>query len=64
VVTEKLHESRKVYICSTCGLGYDDILVAYACEYHRQYGEPSTGLPPSKKLGTSLRPDYVLSEEL
>lgn|GEM_PF-952452 len=45
VVTEKLHERRNVYICSTCGLGYDDILIAYACEqYHRQYGEPSTDI--------------------
>jgi hypothetical protein len=45
VVTEKLHECRNVYICSTCGLGYDDILIAYACEqYHRQYGESSTDI--------------------
>jgi len=45
VVTEKLHERRIIYICSICGLGYDDILIAYACEqYHRQYGEPSTDI--------------------
>jgi len=45
VVTEKLHERRTIYICSTCGLGYDDILIAYACEeYHRQYEEPSTDI--------------------
>jgi hypothetical protein len=45
VVTEKLHDRGKVYICSTCGLGYDDILIAYACEqYHRQYAGPSTDI--------------------
>ena len=45
VVTEKLHERREIYICSTCGLGYDDILIAYACEqYHRQYRESSTDI--------------------
>ena len=45
LVTETLHESRKVYICNTSGLGYDDILLAYACErYHREYGDPSTDI--------------------
>ncbi|MGA3108284.1 MAG: hypothetical protein ABSD99_02340 [Candidatus Bathyarchaeia archaeon] len=45
VVTETLHERRRVYACSTCGLGYDDILIAYACEqYHRQCGEASTDI--------------------
>ena len=45
VVVEKLHERIKVYVCSNCGLGYDDILIAYACEqYHRQYGESSTDI--------------------
>jgi hypothetical protein len=34
VVTETLHERRKVYACSTCGLGYDDVLLAYACEQY------------------------------
>jgi hypothetical protein len=45
VVLEKLHARREIYVCSTCGLGYDDILIAYACEqYHRQYGESSTDI--------------------
>ena len=63
VVIEKLHERAKVYICGTCGLGYDDILIAYACEqYHRQYGEPSTDIvkraiyrpPPLEKARKEL----------
>ena len=45
VVLEKLHERREIYVCSICVLGYDDILIAYACEqYHRQYGESSTDI--------------------
>ena len=38
LIREELHDCRKVYICS-CGLGYDDMLIAYACdEYIRTHG--------------------------
>lgn len=38
LIREELHDGRKVYICS-CGLGYDDMLIAYACdEYIRTHG--------------------------
>jgi len=38
LVREETHEKKTIYICD-CGLGYDDILIAYACEeYKRQHG--------------------------
>lgn len=38
LIREEVHDGRTVYICS-CGLGYDDILIAYACdEYIRTHG--------------------------
>ena len=38
LIKEEVHDGKTVYICS-CGLGYDDILIAYACdEYKRTYG--------------------------
>ncbi len=38
LIREELHDGRKVYICS-CGLGYDDMLIAYACDdYIRTHG--------------------------
>ena len=37
LVREEIHEGRTVYLCS-CGLGYDDPLIAFACEeYARTY---------------------------
>lgn len=42
---EHIHDGKTIYICTVCGLGYDDILIAYACEeYFRQYGESSTDI--------------------
>lgn len=41
-MTEETLHGRPVFICE-CGLGYDDILLAYACEqYFRQYDQRST----------------------
>jgi hypothetical protein len=41
LIREEAHDGKKVYICS-CGLGYDDILIAYACdEYKRTHGVAS-----------------------
>jgi len=41
LVTEQLLDGRKVYVCN-CGLVYDDLLVAYACdEYYKTYGKLS-----------------------
>jgi hypothetical protein len=41
LIREETHEGKKVYICS-CGLGYEDILIAYACdEYVRTHGVTS-----------------------
>jgi hypothetical protein len=38
LVREEEHSGRMVYVCD-CGLGYDDILIAYACEeYKRTHG--------------------------
>ncbi|HMK82394.1 MAG TPA: hypothetical protein VK503_01625 [Candidatus Bathyarchaeia archaeon] len=38
MVREEIRGGRKIYICS-CGLGYDDILIAYACEdYFKTHG--------------------------
>ncbi len=38
LVREEIRGGRKIYICS-CGLGYDDILIAYACEdYSKTHG--------------------------
>jgi len=38
LIREEVHDGKTVYLCS-CGLGYDDILVAYACgEYKRTHG--------------------------
>lgn len=38
MVKEESRDGRVVYVCG-CGLGYDDILIAYACEeYNRKYG--------------------------
>lgn len=38
LVREEEHGGRTVYVCD-CGLGYGDLLVAYACEeYRRVYG--------------------------
>jgi len=45
VVTEQQHDGRTIFVCTKCGLGYDDILVAFACEeYFREYGESSTDI--------------------
>ena len=45
VVTEQAHEGRTIFVCTKCGLGYDDILVAFACEeYFREYGESCTDI--------------------
>ena len=41
MVTERVLGGRKVYVCD-CGLVYDDLLVAYACdEYYRTFGKLS-----------------------
>ena len=38
LVREETHNGKTIYFCN-CGLGYDDILVAYACEeYARTHG--------------------------
>jgi hypothetical protein len=38
LVREEVHNGGTIYVCD-CGLGYDDILVAYACgEYYRTHG--------------------------
>ena len=38
MVREERHNGKAIYFCN-CGLGYDDILVAYACEeYARTHG--------------------------
>jgi hypothetical protein len=38
LVREERQGNETVYICD-CGLGYDDILIAYACEeYRRTHG--------------------------
>jgi hypothetical protein len=35
------HEGRTIYVCDFCGLGYDDILLAYSCnEYCRTHNVP------------------------
>jgi len=45
MVTEQLRDGKTIYICTSCGLGYDDILIAFACEqYFREYGESSTDI--------------------
>ena len=35
LVREEKQDGRTIYICD-CGLGYDDILIAYACEEYRR----------------------------
>jgi hypothetical protein len=41
LVKEERHEGKTLYMCN-CGLGYEDILIAYACEeYARTYGANS-----------------------
>jgi len=41
LVAERVHEGKKIFICN-CGLGYDDILIAYACDdYRKTHGIPS-----------------------
>jgi len=38
LVREEVHNGKTIYVCN-CGLGYDDILVAYACgEYFLTHG--------------------------
>jgi hypothetical protein len=38
VVREETLNGKKIYVCN-CGLGYDDNLIAYACEeYFRMNG--------------------------
>jgi hypothetical protein len=38
LVREEVHDGKTVYVCK-CGLGYGDILIAYACEeYFRTHG--------------------------
>jgi hypothetical protein len=38
LVTEQERGGKTIYLCD-CGLGYGDILIAYACEeYRRMYG--------------------------
>lgn len=40
-IKEIKYEGRTVYVCDFCGLGYDDILLAYSCnEYCRTHGTP------------------------
>ena len=35
MVHEETHNGKKIHVCS-CGLGYEDSLIAYACEeYYR-----------------------------
>ena len=34
MVKEEIHGGKTIYICN-CGLGYDDILIAFACEDYR-----------------------------
>ena len=41
LVREEIHGGKTLYICD-CGLGYEDILIAYACEeYLRTHGVSS-----------------------
>ena len=41
LVTEQVHEGKKIFICN-CGFGYDDMLIAYACDdYYKTHGAPS-----------------------
>ncbi len=41
MVTEQVLDGKKVYVCN-CGLIYDDLLVAYACdEYYKAHGKLS-----------------------
>ena len=35
MVQEEKHDGKTIYICD-CGLGYDDMLIAYACEEYRR----------------------------
>jgi hypothetical protein len=38
MVREETHNGKKIHICD-CGLGYEDNLIAYACEeYYRVNG--------------------------
>jgi hypothetical protein len=38
LVREEAHDGKTIFICD-CGLGYSDILIAYACEeYYRTRG--------------------------
>jgi hypothetical protein len=38
LVTEEIRGGKRIYICS-CGLGYDDMLIAYACgDYFKTHG--------------------------
>jgi len=38
LVTEEIRGGKKIYICS-CGLEYDDMLIAYACgDYFKTHG--------------------------
>lgn len=38
LVKEEVHNGEEVYVCE-CGLGYRDILIAYACEdYFEAHG--------------------------
>jgi len=38
LVREETRDGKTIYFCN-CGLGYDDILIAYACEeYARTHG--------------------------
>jgi hypothetical protein len=41
LVAEQVHEGKKLFICN-CGFGYDDMLIAYACDdYCKTHGMPS-----------------------
>jgi len=41
LVTEQVHEGKKIFICN-CGFGYDDMLIAYACDdYCKTHGVAS-----------------------
>ena len=41
LVTEQVHEGKKIFICN-CGFGYDDMLIAYACDdYCKTHGVSS-----------------------
>jgi protein-tyrosine-phosphatase len=62
LIREELHDGRKVYICS-CGLGYDDMLIAYACdEYVQTHGISSEDI--TKRAVYNLRSNRATKRAL